>query len=180
MIAVIFEFIPDPAHSEQYFDLAAKLRDTVEKVDGFISIERFQSLADENKFVSIRSGVTAMRWTPGIRFPATAMLRKKAAREYLRTIGSESPRSFAIMIWPKGALPPIRAAKKNAGFENPASLTGRGQERGVWPLTKSYCHLRGGNKGSSNSIAYTLEHLCFQNFSIQCQNVTTCNFVEIF
>ena len=53
MIAVIFEFNPDPAHSEQYFDLAAKLRDKVEKIDGFISIERFQSLADENKFVSI-------------------------------------------------------------------------------------------------------------------------------
>ena len=53
MIAVIFEFNPDPARSEQYFDLAAKLRDQVEAVDGFISIERFQSLADENKFVSI-------------------------------------------------------------------------------------------------------------------------------
>ena len=53
MIAVIFEFNPDPAHSEQYFDLATKLQDKVEKIDGFISIERFQSLADENKFVSI-------------------------------------------------------------------------------------------------------------------------------
>ena len=53
MIAVIFEFNPDPDHTEQYFDIAAKLRDTVEKVDGFISIERFQSVADENKFVSI-------------------------------------------------------------------------------------------------------------------------------
>ncbi len=72
MIAVIFEFIPDPAHSEQYFDLAAKLRDTVEKVDGFISIERFQSLADENKFVSIsfwrdREAVDTWYQVPGHR-----------------------------------------------------------------------------------------------------------------
>ena len=53
MIAVIFEITPDPAHSERYFDLAAKLNEKLEEADGFISIERFQSLADENKFVSI-------------------------------------------------------------------------------------------------------------------------------
>ena len=53
MIAVIFEVTPDPANTERYFDLAAKLREKLEETDGFISIERFQSLADENKFVSI-------------------------------------------------------------------------------------------------------------------------------
>ncbi len=53
MIAVIFEVTPDPAHSERYFDLAAKLREKLDTTDGFISIERFQSLTDENKFVSI-------------------------------------------------------------------------------------------------------------------------------
>ncbi len=53
MIAVIFEVTPDPALGERYFDLAAKLREKLDTADGFISIERFQSLADENKFVSI-------------------------------------------------------------------------------------------------------------------------------
>jgi len=53
MIAVIFEFTPDPDRNERYFELAGKLREAVEAADGFISIERFQSLADENKFVSI-------------------------------------------------------------------------------------------------------------------------------
>ncbi len=53
MIAVIFEFTPDPKKSDRYFELATALREKVEKADGFISIERFQSLADENKFVSL-------------------------------------------------------------------------------------------------------------------------------
>jgi len=53
MIAVIFEVNPDPEQSARYFELAAGLREKLDTVDGFISIERFQSLADENKFVSL-------------------------------------------------------------------------------------------------------------------------------
>ena len=53
MIAVIFEVTPHPAESQRYFDLAASLREQLEKIDGFISIERFQSLADENKYLSL-------------------------------------------------------------------------------------------------------------------------------
>ena len=53
MIAVIFEVILDPAQSQRYFDLAQQLREKLDNTDGFISIERFQSLADENKFVSL-------------------------------------------------------------------------------------------------------------------------------
>jgi len=72
MIAVIFEFTPDPAHSERYFELAAGLREKLDGVDGFISIERFQSLADENKFVSIsfwrdRAAVDSWYEVPGHR-----------------------------------------------------------------------------------------------------------------
>ena len=53
MIAVIFELQPDPEKTERYFELAAALREKLEQADGFISIERFQSLVDENKFVSL-------------------------------------------------------------------------------------------------------------------------------
>ena len=53
MIAVIFELTPNSGQSERYFDLAAQLRQKLDKADGFISIERFQSLADENKYVSL-------------------------------------------------------------------------------------------------------------------------------
>jgi heme-degrading monooxygenase HmoA len=53
MIAVIFEVEPDPAHKDRYLDIAASLRPELEKVDGFISIERFQSLTDENRILSL-------------------------------------------------------------------------------------------------------------------------------
>ena len=53
MIAVIFEVAINPDHNERYFELAAALRKELETTDGFLSIERFQSLADENKFVSL-------------------------------------------------------------------------------------------------------------------------------
>ena len=53
MIVVIFEVQPNEAGKPRYFDLAAELRPELEKQDGFISIERFESLATPGKIVSI-------------------------------------------------------------------------------------------------------------------------------
>lgn len=53
MIAVIFEFEPNGDHKQDYLDTAAGLRPHLEEIDGFISIERFQSLTDENKILSL-------------------------------------------------------------------------------------------------------------------------------
>jgi len=53
MIAVIFEVIVEPGRGQDYLDLAAGLRDELEQTDGFVSIERFQSLTTETKFVSL-------------------------------------------------------------------------------------------------------------------------------
>ena len=53
MIAVIFEVEVEAETGQRYFDLAASLRPELEKVDGFISVERFQSLTTENKYVSL-------------------------------------------------------------------------------------------------------------------------------
>ena len=53
MIAVIFEVMLEPAEGDRYFDLAASLRNELDGTDGFISIERFKSLAEEDKFVSL-------------------------------------------------------------------------------------------------------------------------------
>lgn len=53
MIVVIFEVVTDPARADRYFELAGALRAELEKMDGFISIERFQSLTSGNKFVSL-------------------------------------------------------------------------------------------------------------------------------
>lgn len=53
MIAVIFEVWPAEGQKETYLDLAAGLREELTKIDGFISIERFQSLTDEGKVLSL-------------------------------------------------------------------------------------------------------------------------------
>lgn len=53
MIGVIFEVVPHPEHKQEYLDIAASLRPELEKIDGFISIERFQSLNDPNKLLSL-------------------------------------------------------------------------------------------------------------------------------
>ena len=53
MIAVIFEVEPRPGQADAYFDLAAELRPELEKIDGFISVERFRSLTDDGKYLSL-------------------------------------------------------------------------------------------------------------------------------
>lgn len=53
MIAVIFEVWPKAEHKQEYLDIAASLRPLLEQVDGFISIERFQSLSQPGKLLSL-------------------------------------------------------------------------------------------------------------------------------
>lgn len=53
MIAVIFEVEPKDGHRQAYLDIAADLKPLLAEVDGFVSIERFQSLADPNKLLSL-------------------------------------------------------------------------------------------------------------------------------
>lgn len=53
MIAVIFEVEMKPGRGQDYFDLAAELRPELEKIDGFISVERFESVVKEGKYVSL-------------------------------------------------------------------------------------------------------------------------------
>jgi heme-degrading monooxygenase HmoA len=53
MIAVIFEVIPDEGQKDEYFKIAAALKPALEKIEGFISIERFQSIQDASKILSL-------------------------------------------------------------------------------------------------------------------------------
>ena len=54
MIAVIFEFTPAEGRKQDYFDLVAELKPELERAEGFISIERFESLSAPGKFVSLQ------------------------------------------------------------------------------------------------------------------------------
>jgi len=53
MIAVIFEVWINPQHKQDYLDQAARLKALLENIDGFISVERFQSLTEPDKILSL-------------------------------------------------------------------------------------------------------------------------------
>src|SRR3954469_10274237 len=66
MIVVIFESWPKLGKKQSYLDMAGSLMPFVEKIDGFISIERFQSVSDDGKLVALsfsrdEAAVTAWR-----------------------------------------------------------------------------------------------------------------------
>jgi heme-degrading monooxygenase HmoA len=65
MIAVVFEVWPASGRKEDYLAIAATLRAELEKIDGFISVERFQSLTDPGKLLSLsfwRDEDAVARW----------------------------------------------------------------------------------------------------------------------
>ena len=53
MIAVIFESWPAPGKMQTYLDMGARLGPQLEKIDGFISIERFQSFSEPGKLLAL-------------------------------------------------------------------------------------------------------------------------------
>jgi len=53
MIAVIFEVQPAPGERQTYLDIAATLKAELVRIDGFISIERFESLTTPGKLLSL-------------------------------------------------------------------------------------------------------------------------------
>jgi heme-degrading monooxygenase HmoA len=65
MIAVIFEVWPAEGRKQDYLDLAASLRPLLDQIDGFVSIERFQSLTDPAKILSLsvfRDEAAVLAW----------------------------------------------------------------------------------------------------------------------
>jgi heme-degrading monooxygenase HmoA len=65
MVAVIFEVWPSEGRRQEYLDLAAALRPRLEQIDGFISVERFESLYEPGKILSLsffRDEDAVARW----------------------------------------------------------------------------------------------------------------------
>ncbi len=65
MIAVIFEVTPSADGRDRYLDLAAGLKPLLQQIDGFISIERFQSLTDPTRLLSLsfwRDEAAVLAW----------------------------------------------------------------------------------------------------------------------
>ena len=103
MHVVIFEVTPKPGAKPAYLDIAAELRPLLEQVDGFISVERFQSLTDPDKLLSLsfwRDAAAVDAWRETAQHRA-AQKRGKAdlfadyritVAETLRSYGPEGPR----------------------------------------------------------------------------------------
>lgn len=53
MTAVIFEVSPAPGRRDDYLAIAARMRPMLDQVEGFISVERFQSLTEPGKILSL-------------------------------------------------------------------------------------------------------------------------------
>ncbi len=53
MIAIIFEVQPEQGRKQEYLEIAKQLRPLLEQIDGFISVERFQSLTQPDKILSL-------------------------------------------------------------------------------------------------------------------------------
>jgi heme-degrading monooxygenase HmoA len=65
MIAVIFELRPRDGAREAYLAAAAALREQLERIDGFVSIERFESLSQPGKLLSLsfwRDEASVVAW----------------------------------------------------------------------------------------------------------------------
>lgn len=65
MIAVIFEVMPASGRKDEYLELAGQLKPDLETMDGFISIERFESLTNKGKLLSLsiwRDEESVQRW----------------------------------------------------------------------------------------------------------------------
>lgn len=83
MIAVIFEVQIATSKQGQYLSLASQLRPLLNNIDGFISIERFQSLATEGKLLSLSWWKMKMLYCNGKIIFCTAKHSRKVKRAFL-------------------------------------------------------------------------------------------------
>ena len=99
MIAVIFEALPNEGHTEDYFAIAAALKPHLAGIDGFLSIERYQSLSDPGRYLSLsfwrdEAAVAAWRNTSGHRGAQSAG-RASILRDYRLRI-AEVTRDYGL------------------------------------------------------------------------------------
>ncbi len=104
MIAVIFEVTPAEGRKDDYFRYAAELKDKLETMDGFISVERFRALRTRKNFCRSRSGATRTRSPAGAGTPNIAPSRRSDAGRSSAIIVCGSPRWRGITACPNAAI----------------------------------------------------------------------------
>lgn len=108
MFAVIFEVEPKVERRDEYLKLAAFLKPAIEKIDGFIDVERFASSQNKNRVLSLslwRDEKAVIRWrTLGTHHEVQAKGRSEIFRDYHLRVGEIT----ADTSLPDGATPAQR------------------------------------------------------------------------
>ncbi len=87
MIAVLFEADAIPEQQARYFQLAAELKPLLKDIDGFISIERFQSLNRQGKILSLswwENEASVLRWKKNLQHQAAQSEGRKSIFSFYR------------------------------------------------------------------------------------------------
>ena len=98
MIAVLFEAQAASAHQARYLQLAAELKHLLADIDGFIDIERFQSLTTDGKILSLswwRDEEAVRRWKQNVFHQAAQREGREAIFTYYRIRVAQVVREYA-------------------------------------------------------------------------------------
>ncbi|UAN32326.1 antibiotic biosynthesis monooxygenase [Enterobacter sp. JBIWA005] len=98
MIAVIFEAKAAPAHQARYLQLAAELKPLLADIDGFIDIERFQSLTTDGKILSLswwRDEEAVRRWKQNVFHQAAQAVGRESIFAYYRIRVAQLVREYS-------------------------------------------------------------------------------------
>jgi heme-degrading monooxygenase HmoA len=99
MIVVVFEVTMKEGQGPRYFDLAAALRPELAEIDGFLSVERFQSLTTPDRYVSIsfwRDAAVIEQWRTHEGHRLAQTLGKNEIFADFRITVAEALRSYTL------------------------------------------------------------------------------------
>ncbi len=99
MVVVVFQVRMREGRGLDYFDLAALLRPELERIDGFISVERFESLAEPGKYVSLsfwRDEAAIRGWRTHARHRAAQALGRQEIFADFRISVAEVVRDYTL------------------------------------------------------------------------------------
>ena len=123
MIAVIFEVEAKDGQAQRYFELAGMLRPELEKIDGFVSVERFESLTNKGKYVSLsfwRDEAAVQAWRSQQGQQAAQAAGKNGIFKDFRIRGAQVLRDYTLqdrLSAPATSLqPPCRSPQRQLRY----------------------------------------------------------------
>jgi len=99
MHVVVFEVTVKPDVGHRYFDIAAELKPELEKIDGFLSVERFESMLTPHKYLSLsfwRDEDSVARWREHGMHQSAQMLGKSEIFADFRISVAEIKRQYTL------------------------------------------------------------------------------------